>query len=72
MIPDHESSLTFSEEIAELSVLLPGHLIEGLERASYERGVTAAQMIRKLIQEFLLAGRRRGHDLPGEPVRQWA
>jgi hypothetical protein len=72
MMPDHDSSLTFSEEIAELSVLLPDHMIQGLEHAAYERGVTAAQMIRKLIQEFLLAGRRRGHDVPGGPVRQWA
>ena len=72
MVPGDENYLAFSEEIAELSVLLPGQLIQGLERAAYERGVTAAQMIRKLIQEFLMGGKRRGQDLPAAAVRQWA
>ena len=72
MVPADENTLAFSEEIAELSVLLPGQLIQGLERAAHARGVTAAQMIRKLIQEFLVGGRRRGQELPAGSVRQWA
>jgi hypothetical protein len=72
MVPGNENCLAFGEGIAELAVLLPCHLIQGLEQAAHERGVTAAQMIRRLIQEFLKGGQRRGPRTETTAVRQWA
>jgi hypothetical protein len=71
MVPGDEKCLPFGEEVAELAVLLPCHQIQELEQAAHERGVTAAQMIRRLILDFLKAGQRRPRTENGA-VRQWA
>jgi hypothetical protein len=67
-----EDLLPFDEEIAELSVLLPGRQVLRLEQAAHDRGLTAAQMIRRLIQEFLKRGRRSEGEPAHAAVRQWA
>jgi hypothetical protein len=73
MLPGEDTHfLAYDAEVTELSVLLPGEQAQGLERAAHERGLTTAQMLRRLIQDFL----RRGHG-PGEGyelniVQRWA
>lgn len=54
---DLEPRHPFGDEIAELELALPTVQAEALVEAAQERGLTAAQMIRRLIQEFL----QRGH-----------
>ncbi|HYT90553.1 MAG TPA: hypothetical protein VEL76_17735 [Gemmataceae bacterium] len=72
MVPGDENCLAFGNEIAELSVLLSCQLIQELEQAAHERGVTAAQLIRRLIQDFVKAGQRRAPRADNGAVRQWA
>ncbi len=62
MMPiDEEGFVPFEDEVTELTVLLPGQQALHLEQAAHERGLTAAQMIRALIRDFLQCGgpRRR-------------
>jgi len=39
----------FDNEVVELSLLLPRWQAEALEQAAHQRGLTAGQMLRKLI-----------------------
>jgi hypothetical protein len=56
MLPgDDKLFLADDAEITELSVLLPGEQALSLEQAAHERGLTMAQMLRRLIQDFLRA-----------------
>lgn len=41
-----------SEEIVELSLLLPAWQAEALEAAAHGRGLTTGQMLRSIIREF--------------------
>ena len=70
MLPGDDELLPFDEEITELSVLLAGRQVEELEQAAHEQGYTAAQMIRRLIRDFLLG--TRGNRSGADPLRQWA
>ncbi len=74
MLPgDAVRSLPFGEDITELSVLLPSPQAQGLEQAAHERGLTAAQMLRRLVQDFLSHAGPRPVQ-PAEPrfVSRWA
>jgi len=42
-----------TQEVIELPLLLPHWEVTALERAAHEFGLTPAQMIRHLIQDFL-------------------
>jgi hypothetical protein len=53
---DEGGLLPFTEEVVELSVLLPSEQAQGLEQAAHARGLTAAQMLRRLVQDFLSRG----------------
>ncbi|MCC6421004.1 MAG: hypothetical protein IT429_22435 [Gemmataceae bacterium] len=66
-----ENPLPFDDEIAELSVFLPGWQVTGLERAAHQRGLTVAQMLRRLVNDFLTRG-QRGQGCVAETARQWA
>jgi hypothetical protein len=41
-------------DVVELSLLLPGWQLSALEKASRRQGVTAGQMVRRLVQQYLL------------------
>src|SRR5262245_63295021 len=41
------------EEMVELPLLLTGSQAEALEAAAHRRGVTVAQMVRRLVRDFL-------------------
>jgi len=71
MLPE-EDFLPFDGEVTELSVLLPGGQAQVLEQAAHERGLTVAQMLRRLIQDFLKGGPRSAPELEAHFVRRWA
>lgn len=48
------------EQVVELSLLLPAWQVSALEMAAHSRGLTAGQMVRSLLQEFLT--REQGCD----------
>jgi hypothetical protein len=52
----------FSEDITELSLLLPASQAAALERTAKARGLTTGEMLRGLIRDFLI------HN-PGTGVR---
>ena len=41
------------DEVVEVSLLLPGWQVTALESAAHERGLTAAEMVRALLRDFL-------------------
>jgi hypothetical protein len=51
--PQPRSSFWLDGEMAELPLLLPGRMAEALEAAASRRGLTVAQMVRRLIRAFL-------------------
>jgi hypothetical protein len=64
MLPgDDNHFLAYDDEITELCVLLPGAQAHGLEQAAHARGLTTAQMLRRLIQYFLRGGQFGGQEL---------
>lgn len=69
---DDKHSLAYDDEIAELAVLLPCQQAEDLEQAAQERGLTVAQMIRRLIQDFLRGTQVSGQEGEANFVRRWA
>jgi hypothetical protein len=71
MVPE-EGPLPFREEVTEVSVLLRGEQVQGLEQAAHARGLTLAQMLRRLIGEFLQGDQRRGLGFSTDALRQWA
>jgi hypothetical protein len=40
-------------DVAEVSLLLPGWQLEALECAAEARGMTSAQLVRRLLREFI-------------------
>lgn len=43
-----------NEDVVELSLLLPGWQFGALEKAAEDKGLSTGQMVRRLIQKFLL------------------
>jgi hypothetical protein len=41
------------DEVVEVSLLLPGWQASALESAAFDRGLTAAEMVRSLLRDFL-------------------
>jgi hypothetical protein len=53
-------------EVVEIPLLLPGWQVEALENAAHARGVTAAEMLRTVLRQFidaLPAGSSHGRSL---------
>ncbi len=40
-------------EVAEISLLLPGWQLAALESAAQARGLTSAQLVRRLLRDFI-------------------
>jgi hypothetical protein len=40
-------------DVAEISLLLPGWQLEALETAARARGITSAQLVRRLLRDFI-------------------
>lgn len=40
-------------DVIEVSLLLAGWQMSALERAAYRRGLTAAEMVRRLLRDFI-------------------
>jgi hypothetical protein len=40
-------------DVAEISLLLPGWQLAALENAAEARGVTSAQLVRRLLRDFI-------------------
>jgi hypothetical protein len=72
MFPEDEGFPPFDGEVTELSVLVPGGQAVALEQAAHQRGLTAAQMLRRLIQDFLEGGQCGRPELQTRFVRRWA
>ena len=49
-VPD--GIVTLDEEMAELALLLPGWQAQSLEAVARSEGVSAGQIVRRLIQEY--------------------
>jgi hypothetical protein len=43
----------YDSEVIEMPLLLSGLQLSALERAAHTRGLTAAQMVRRLLREFI-------------------
>jgi hypothetical protein len=43
-----------SAEVAEISLLLPGWQLAALECAAEARGITSAQLVRRLLRDFII------------------
>jgi hypothetical protein len=41
------------DDVIEVSLLLAGWQMSALERAAYRRGLTAAEMVRQLLRDFI-------------------
>ncbi len=41
-------------DVAEISLLLPGWQLTALENAAQARGVTSAQLVRRLLRDFII------------------
>ena len=54
----------FGEPTVELSLLLPGWQAAALESAAHSEGLTTAQLLRRLIQDYLPVGSK--HPVSGE------
>ena len=54
----------FGEPTVELSLLLPGWQAAALESAAHSEGLTAAQLLRRLIQDYLPVGSK--HPVCGD------
>jgi hypothetical protein len=48
-------------EVVEVPLLLPGWQAAALEAAAHDRGLTAAEMVRRLVRDFV---RELEHDAP--------
>jgi len=46
---------TDDSQVIEVPLLLPGWQMSALERAAYLRGLTAAEMVRQLLNDFISA-----------------
>jgi hypothetical protein len=44
------------DAVVEVSLLLPGWQVSALESAAHDRGLTAAEMVRSLLRDFLADG----------------
>ncbi len=58
-----ETSSAF-EDVVELSLLLPAMQASELEETAFQRGVTAGEMVRRLVHDFLAAQKKRGVGVP--------
>ena len=61
-------ALPFTEDVAELSLLLPAWQVSALEQAAHTNGLTTAAMLRRLIEEFF----GRSQRIMEKNARQWA
>ncbi len=43
-----------SVEVSEVPLLMPGWQVEALEELAHARGLTAAEMVRRLVTDFIL------------------
>ena len=44
-----------TEDVVELTLLLPGMQAAALEAAAFHRGLTAGELVRRLVRDFLRA-----------------
>jgi hypothetical protein len=54
--PDHDQSPTnylVDGDVVEIPLLLPGWQARALETAAHESGLTAAEMVRVLLRDFI-------------------
>ena len=52
-------------DVVEVPLLLPGWQVSVLETAAHDRGLTAGQMVRSLLRDFISG---LGRTPPGEPA----
>ena len=48
-----EEARSLGEEVVEIPLLLPAWQAEALEMMAYDHGLTAAEMVRHLLAEYL-------------------
>ena len=52
-LPEPEGRQSPDPEVVEVPLLLPGWQVSALERAAYHRGLTAGEMVRSVLQDFI-------------------
>jgi hypothetical protein len=52
-LPESNGGPTCADDVAEVPLLLPVHEADALEEMASHRGLTAGQMLRRLIRDFL-------------------
>jgi hypothetical protein len=55
-----------TEDVVEITLLLSGQQVSALENAAHDRGLTAAELVRGLLRDFLLS-ETTGHELEANP-----
>ena len=50
---DFESFVPYESDVIEMPLLLSGLQMSALERVAHRRGLTAAQMVRRVLREFI-------------------
>ncbi len=52
------------EDVVELSLLLSAEQASELEAVAFQRGVSAGEMVRRLVRDFLNAQKAGGQSVP--------
>jgi len=52
-VAGHLRHRELEDEVVEVSLLLPGWQVTALESAAHERGLTAGEMVRSLVRDFI-------------------
>ena len=59
--PDRETEFDMPEaDVVEIPLLLAGWQVSALETAAHDRGLTAAEMVRHVLRDFLSHAGRHG------------
>ncbi len=63
----------FGREMVEISLLLPGWQASALEDEAFRHGLSAAEMVRRLIRDHIARGADLGPDQadPREAAVEW-
>ena len=64
LAPDTETEFDMPEaDVVEIPLLLAGWQVSALETAAHDRGLTAAEMVRHVLRDFLSRAKKTGAAL---------
>jgi hypothetical protein len=60
--PLEQQSSEMGEEVVEVPLLLPGWQISALEKEAHDRGLTAGEMVRVVLRDFITLRKEAGSE----------